>query len=357
MGRASLKIALMNAVLIVLLGSAEAAPEALTGVHAAGHETIPGEQASEVLGASEVLRASAISFGRTGGPEYLVSGREQLRRLAGLLIAGPDLATRDAAVAISALCVWADATGDAVPVSVAIATAEWALSDRGRDDGGYGSARGGAPPALLDSVAMGHALLALYETTGDPAWLARAQETAGFIGARFLGGGPGFSSVSSLDQERRVLRGENLDTVRFVAWLGHVTGEPRWSGMARHGLAWLGSSPDLDGATAAAFRAVDEPPVHLVVVGPYRDPGTQALYDAARALPLPTRWLEWRDPQVWVATLSAAAVPLQGPPSVYWCQGVECGDPMRSVGEIHGLLDMLVESPVAQGDHAELRAP
>ncbi|GEM_PF-3569647 len=280
-------------------------------------------------------------------------GHVALSALAGLLVAGPDLSTRDAGAGVVALCAWSDAAGDSAALGVAIATAEWALSDRSLDGNGFSELGDPTQPAALaDSVAMGQALLALHSSTGDPVWLAQAQATAGFVASRFLSGGPGFASESALGAERPVSRAENRDTVVFMSTLGRRTGEPRWSGMARHGLAWLRASPDADGATADAARAVELRPPHLVVVGPTDDLATQALYGAARALPLEHRWLEWRDPQVWLNSPSAVPVPLVGPPTVWLCDGMDCGEPLRTVDDVTNLGAVIGDSPLAQGDTA-----
>ncbi len=314
-------------------------------------EATEGRELADIDRHAESLRQAALAFARTGSAEDRAAGQAGLADLAGELIAGPELATRDAGVGIVALCAWADATGDEAALGVALATAEWALSDRQLEGSGF-SQHGDplAAPALADSVAMGHALLALHGSTGDPTWLAEAQATAGFLGSRFLSGGPGFATVSALDVERQVVRSENLDTVAFVAWLGHVTGDPRWSGMARHGLAGLKTAPDRDGATAAAQRALDERPVHLVVIGPRDDVPTAALFDAARALPLEHRWLEWRDPAGWLNHPAAVPLPLEGPPRAWLCDGLDCGEPLFSADEVTGLRVTLEESPLAEGE-------
>lgn len=357
---------LQSLLVLTLWGAAWAGPDGLsvapvaTVTPAESVDATPQDPAVSAPSAlvlhGAALQHAADRLSRTGAAEARAAGRASLGALAGLLVASPDLVTHDAGRAITALCAWSDATGDGAALSVAVATAEWALSDRRLEGSGFsGQGQPSAPARLADSVAMGQALQALYGSTGDPRWLSEALATAGFIGSRFLGGGRGFASVSSLDAERVVLASENVDTVVFVAWLGHVTGDPRWSGMARHGLAWLRAAPGAESGVAAL--AVEERPLHMVVVGPRSDPDAQAQFNAARALPAETRWLEWRDPQHWVAAPSAVQVSLSGPPATWVCDGHDCGSPLRSPGEIAALRTAAEERPVADGAALDTAAP
>lgn len=78
------------------------------------------------------------------------------------------------------------ATGDVSHLNRALSGAHWVLGNRAYYDGGFRHARGDAAgPYLSDTLYMGRAFLVLYQATGDPRWLDRSTQAAGFIDRYF----------------------------------------------------------------------------------------------------------------------------------------------------------------------------
>ncbi len=292
--------------------------------------------------------------------DYFALGDEE-RRALGVPAVDPRLLTEQNALAIRALCAWSDVAGDEEALAAAIVAARWVLAERRLDGGGFShGAHDTVGPFLGDTVEMGRALLALYASTGDASWLGRAQEAAGFVGAQFLAGGPGFSTSArgvGPDGLRVVDRAENVSAVRFFDLLGEISGEPRWSGLARHGLSWLAAEGVAEtlpvGGVLLADHEVHTSSPGLVVLGSRDDPTARALHQAARALPLGVRTLVWWDPDAPVAAgMLVSAAPTSGS-AVYACTEGRCSSPATTVGAVEDLADFFRPTdPVAESDEA-----
>ena len=106
------------------------------------------------------------------------------------------LYARENGWAICAPSAYAGATGDPAPLNEALRAAGWVMGHRVLAGGGFRHDEADAAgPYLGDTLAMGSAFLALYQATGDAAWLGRAQSAADFIGGKaLLGGAPSRAS-------------------------------------------------------------------------------------------------------------------------------------------------------------------
>jgi hypothetical protein len=145
--------------------------------------------------------------------------------------------------AISALCALSGATGNPAPLGDGVRAAEWVMANRALPGGGFRHDQADAAgPYLGDSLAMGSAFLALYQATGDAAWLSRAEGAADFIGAHFSRGTePGFAtsdtSVPSFPRPKPEFD-ESVALARFAILLGRASGRPSWKGAVP---TWAGS--------------------------------------------------------------------------------------------------------------------
>jgi uncharacterized protein YyaL (SSP411 family) len=223
------------------------------------------------------------------------------RRARGLPRLDPNRYARDNGLMISALADASGWLGEEELLQAAIRTAQWALAHRALPGGGFlhgEQDRGG--PWLSDTLAMAEGFAALHTATADPAWLQRASDALDFVDETFRTE-KGYRSsaqdegIPGLPPLRH--REENARLARLAAQLARSTGETRHQEVAEHAMA-LCAGLAQDGPAAPvllADLALRVEPLHIVVVGPRSHPDARALYDAARALPLVHRWLEWRE--------------------------------------------------------------
>lgn len=135
----------------------------------------------------------------------------------------------------------------------------------------------GVPGLLADAVALGDALLDLYEATGEPAWLREAERIAEYADSRFRGpdGGlvdrlPRKEDVGTLSLPRKELD-ENGDAALLFIRLSDHLGNPRWRERARGILSsfpnYHGQYGPLTARYAIAVERLLEPPLEIEVHG------------------------------------------------------------------------------------------
>ena len=147
-------------------------------------------------------------------------------------------------MAIEGLVTLYHTTRDADVLALAVDALRWTLRQRRTGQGGYTHAASDpAGPYLGDSLYMGRALLAVYEASGQQAWLRAAQASADFIDVHFRRRGGGLlaaadngtpvDAVAQIDQ--------NIAAARFLYALAAHTGEPRHTQLADHAMRFLTS--------------------------------------------------------------------------------------------------------------------
>ena len=147
------------------------------------------------------------------------------RRARGLPRVDAHRYSRENGWAICALCALHGATGDPDPLKSALGAADWVVGHRAIPGGGFRHDEADAAgPFLGDTLSMGAAFLALYQATGDSAWLARAEGAADFVRAHF---GRGPSRATPLRHHGGVVPGS-------IAGIRRVNGarplrEPSWA--------------------------------------------------------------------------------------------------------------------------------
>lgn len=184
------------------------------------------------------------------------------------------------------------------------AMAQTMLRERALPDGGFRhDASDPAGPYLGDTLAMGQGFLALFEATGERAWLHRAWAAADFIDVHFRAKGrPGYlttvphsvlEAVSTID--------ENIALTRYFNLLARYGGRAQDRNRAEQAMKWL-ATPEIAlsrltdaGILHAAFEIANDP-VHLTVVGERSDPAAQSLHTAALAYPAAYRRIDWWAP-------------------------------------------------------------
>lgn len=171
-------------------------------------------QAGEVDGSTKSVSYFALSNAK--------------RRAVGTPSVDTHLYARENAWMIRALCSLYKAGARPEALQDAERAARWVISNRSLPGGGYShEGPNGEGPYLSDTVAMGQALLALYEVTGDRTWLARAEDASRFISKTFGDSSlPGFVTAKiPFDRAYgpHANREENAQLVRFSVALGRHT--------------------------------------------------------------------------------------------------------------------------------------
>jgi hypothetical protein len=324
---------------------------------------------------AQTLRTYAQAYGQWGTPEYLAAAQNVHRYVRGFLtspdgafyvsqdadlVAGEHsdsyfklddakrramgiprvdkhLYARENGWMINALCALYAVTGDASTLEEAERSARWSIAHRSRVGGGFAHGEhDAAGPYLGDSLAMGQAFLALYETTGDRAWLKRAQAARKFIGASFAAStGAGFvTSKTSTDRAYKPHpeRDENAQLARFANLLAQYTGDHgdqetatramRYLATREVAIAWL-SAPVL-----LAETQYTQPPVHITIVGAKKDPAARALVQTAlNAGPVYKR-LEWFDPAEGPLPRADVEYPSLPHAAAFLCTATTCSSPI-----------------------------
>lgn len=248
---------------------------------------------------------------------------------------------------IAALCRLHDAAGDQRALAMATAAATAVLASHRTAEGAFTHAADDRSGLLhlRDNAAMGRALLALHQSTGDPVWLAAALPAARFLlGLRHPDGGfqaqtrdP--DAAGALAEPRRPLE-ENGLAMRFLVELGwHLPAgaSPQDQSLAKEGRA----------AAERAARALAVPelvraegrivgqlllglewlllePLHIDVAGPRGDEAVRSLRAAALNLDHPGKVVRWSDPK--------EARPDR--PALYACRGPACSAPITDAEQL-----------------------
>ena len=219
-------------------------------------------------------------------------------------------------------------TGDESALAEAKRAAEWIDAHRGIDGGGFRHGEADAAgPYLGDTLAMGQAALALYETTADRAWLERAEAAAGFIDRTFRAEDAGFVTAKGFPRNRS----ENVEVARFANLLRRYTGKAGHEAIAKSAMRYL-STPGIAkkpfaSAVLLADRELAGEPVHVVVVGKKGDTKALALFRAALALPASYRRVEWWDPAEGALPNADVEYPVLEKPAAFACAGERCSSP------------------------------
>ena len=253
---------------------------------------------------------------------------------------------REAGWAIRALAKFYDATGDTEALARAERAARWAIANRAAPDGGFrhdAEDRGG--PFLDDALAMSQAFVALYRSTGERRWLARAATTLAFIDKQFRDHLAGYTAARrTADQpgvfSRAVRQPEqNAALARTANIMRHYTGDARYSRMASHAMKYLAAfAKAAPGQLHAEILLVDgelaNAPIHITVVGSKADPAARELHSAALRYPSDYLQIDWWDhgegrlpnPEIQYPQLDRAAA--------FVCTATGCSMPVFGSAEI-----------------------
>ncbi|MGE0332425.1 MAG: thioredoxin domain-containing protein [Ramlibacter sp.] len=274
------------------------------------------------------------------------------RRKQGIPAVDRNLYARENGWMIQALAAAYALTGERAYLDDALAAARWVQAHRalGKTGGFRHGGKDAGGPYLEDTLAMGRAMLALYEATADRAWLAGAVRAAQFIDTRFrVPQRPGFAT--SPYSARAVLKpktvtDENIATVRFGNALARYTGDARHRAMAEHAMRYI-ATPAValarntePGVLQAALELANDP-THITIVGAKGDATAARLYSAALSRPAVYRRIEWWDraegnmpnPDVKYPELPRAAA--------FLCTNGACSAPIHDTAELDRVAKVL----------------
>jgi uncharacterized protein len=262
---------------------------------------------------------------RVHGKEYY-AGDEVARRRLGIPRIDAHVYARENGWAISALCAFHDATGDAAALAAAAHAAAWIIRNRALPGGGFShDAKDRGGPYLEDTIAMGEAFLGLYRSSGERSWLVRARAAMDFVEGHFRQPEAGFFSAPVSAAARGVFREptrvieQNVAVVRLANRLHWYSGDAHYQNLALHGMKYLVATAQAQAGLHADILLTDRelaaPPIHITVVGAKSDPAAQALHAAALSYPAEYLQVDWLDrsegplpnPEIRYPTLSRAA--------------------------------------------------
>lgn len=229
---------------------------------------------------------------------------------------------------IRALAAFYDATGEEKYLAKALTSAQWTLANRLMD-----SSTDSSGPYLGDTLSMGQAFLALYESTADRQWLIHAQNAADFI-QRFFKNDP--DSVKNIS--------ENIQIARFANRLFHATGCLHYRAMAENAMRYLVSEQVTGGmgfltGILSADKELGSGPLHLVVVGKKEDPEAKALYQAVLGIPSVYRRVEWWDRREGPLPHSDVDYPELEKAAAFVCAERVCSPPIFSPEKISSAIE------------------
>jgi len=243
--------------------------------------------------------------------------------------------SRENGLAISALAFYSQITGNSEALHQAVSAANWVISNRSLDDGGFRHDKHDpAGPYLADTLAMGQAFLQLYTATADRAWLTRAQSAAQFISDHFQNDKiPGVLTAESGPFSPSPEFDENVQLARWANLLNQYTGDKSDRALADSAMKYLatpaiatGHGIDVGGLLLANDE-ISRPALHLTVVGSKSDPAAGELFKIAMAIPTTYDRLDWFDQSEGPPLNSDVEYPIGKKSAGYVCTATTCSLP------------------------------
>ncbi len=297
-------------------------------------------------GAFYVSQDADLVRGEHGGDYFALDDAERRKR--GIPRVDTHLYARETGWAATALVALQAATGEAEPLAEARRAAEWILARRALPGGGFRhDERDVAGPYLGDTLGAARAFLALYGATGERAWLRETEAAVEFIERTFRAE-PGYSTARSARGERPQ-RDENVQLARLANLLFHYTGKAEHRAAAERALRFL-TAPEIakrfeTGGVLLADLELRTEPLHVTVVGPRDDAGTQSLLRAAAAIPVAYKRVELLDAREGPLPRSDVTYPRLGRPAAFVCTEGRCSAPSFTADELASRLRRHLSQP------------
>lgn len=192
------------------------------------------------------------------------------------------------------------------------------------------------PAALFlgDTLAMAKAYLALYQATADRSYLQRASACLLFIQKHFEADS---GYVTALDKNAVVpaspLLDENIGLARLANLLHQYNQSSTATAVAEHAMAYLCTPQAINkrkilvAGILLADLELNQPPLHITIVGPKQDSQAASLFAAANALPEPYKRVEWLDKKEGPLPNNDTDLPEMPRPAAFSCQQGRCSMP------------------------------
>ena len=216
---------------------------------------------------------------------------------------------------------------------------------------------------LDDQVQMLRALVDTYECTGEPRYLAVAEEVATFLRKHFWDAAGGFldtaeglydgAVVTAVATRRRPVEDSPTPSSNAVAALAfgrlhHLTGKEEYRGTQEATLQALAGEAERYGGLycGSFFHALDEslnPLAQAVILGSPGDPATDALWRAAHAVFSPGKTVLLVDPATRGYVPETVRAMLDAPAAkagavAFVCRGLSCAPPTADPDVVRTLL-------------------
>ncbi|MBP7062974.1 thioredoxin domain-containing protein [Ferrovibrio sp.] len=205
-------------------------------------------------------------------------------------------------------------------------------------------------PGLLDDyAAMARAALALFEATGNPAYLEQTRKWAEVLQRDYADPVHGGFFLTAQQAETLVARSRiiadnatpsgNGLLVGVFARLWYLTGDVAWREAAESQIAAFSGEAGRNFFALASFLNGADLYAHAVqvtILGHRGEAATEALIDAAYSVSLPNRILMVADPDATLPESHPAhgKTQLGGQPTAYVCVGQTCGLPVTLPDEL-----------------------
>jgi uncharacterized protein YyaL (SSP411 family) len=272
------------------------------------------------------------------------------RRKLGVPRVDKHIYSRENGWAISGMVALYDTTGDPAVLKDAARSARWILANRALPGGGFRhGSRDVAGPFLGDTAAMARAFLALYGATGDREWLEHAEAAIKFVARNFRDArGAGFlTSKTPTDKSYtpHPQRDENVSVARIANLLSHCTGDAQYEDLAKQAMRYLAAPPIVYRLPASSALLVDlelgSSPLHLTIVGRKDDPVSQELFQAALRYPSSYKRIEWWDAREGRLPTPDVHYPQLSRAAAFVSTGRACSPPIFKPEDFSGRVDTL----------------
>jgi uncharacterized protein YyaL (SSP411 family) len=258
---------------------------------------------------------------------------------------------------IEALTFFYEMTGDEVQLKKAEHATEWILKNRAMASAVplLGFQHGEKTNNMLwlgDTLAMARGFLELYQATANRDWLKDAENSAKYIDFRFKNS-KGLGFVTQLNPAKKGKASpdaaENLALGRLTHLLYEYTGEMQYQKMAEHALAYLRTPAVYHRIEVAAgvklfLEEMQNPPIHLTIVGKKSDPKAKELFLAALQYPSAYKRVEWWDRGEGPLPRGDVQYPELKEAAAFACAEKRCSLPAYQADQIHNRIDRMIKN-------------